>query len=59
MPDREPITEENRPWRLRGYGTDKKIRHQSTERGDRALDRAYAELEADPQVDRITVEQSW
>jgi hypothetical protein len=37
----------------------KKLRHQSTCRGDRALDEAMKKLEADPAIGRITVEQGW
>lgn len=51
-----------RPWRLRGYdksGKDAKLRHQSTCRGDRALDEAMKRLEQDPTIPRITVEQQW
>lgn len=45
-----------RPWRLRGYDAEKKLRHQSTCRGDRALDDAMKRLEADKTVVRITAE---
>lgn len=47
-----------RRWHLRGYAVDdsKKLRHQSTCRGDRALDDAMKRLEDDPAIGRITVE---
>lgn len=37
----------------------KKLRHQSSCRGDRALDEAMKRLERDPAIGRITVEQAW
>lgn len=55
--DRE--SKATRPWRLRGYGTDKKLRHQSTCRGDQALDEALSRLEADPNIVRVTAERTW
>lgn len=53
-----------RPWKLRGYtkgdkAEDRKLRAQSTCRGDRALDDAMKRLEADSAIGRITVEQGW
>lgn len=48
-----------RRWRLRGWtgtGKDQKLFHQSTCRGDRALDDAMKRLERDPQVTRIAAE---
>lgn len=47
-----------RRWHLRGYAADdaKKLRHQSTCRGDRALDEAMKNLERDRLIGRMTVE---
>lgn len=51
-----------RPWRLRGYTgkakTDKPV-HESICHGDRALNAALKELEANPEIVRITAEQAW
>lgn len=53
------VDADTRRWRLRGYPTrkkDEKPTHDSTCRGDQALDDAMARLEGDPTIVRIVAE---